>query len=65
MAQASTGPIPSAFDGSMLAVVTTGVAGNDRLELRQVPIPSPGPGEVLLAVLAEVYAERLLDQVMP
>src|SRR5512137_1800198 len=39
-------------DGFMTAVVTAGTGGYDRLELRQVPIPSPGPGEVLLAVLA-------------
>ena len=43
---------PPGADGFMTAVVTTGTGGYDRLELRQVPIPSPGPGEVLLAVLA-------------
>jgi NADPH:quinone reductase-like Zn-dependent oxidoreductase len=37
---------------TMTAVVTTGVGGYDRLELRRVPVPVPGPGEVLLAVLA-------------
>lgn len=36
----------------MMAVVTTGTGGYERLELRQVPIPVPGPGEVLLQVLA-------------
>ncbi|RYH07383.1 alcohol dehydrogenase [Tropicimonas sp. IMCC6043] len=36
----------------MNAVVTTGTGGYDRLEFRTVPIPSPGPGEVLLRVLA-------------
>jgi NADPH:quinone reductase-like Zn-dependent oxidoreductase len=38
--------------GSMMAVVTTGTGGYDRLEYRQVPIPVPGPGEVLISVLA-------------
>jgi len=38
--------------GTMTAVVTTGTGGYDRLEYRQVPIPVPGPGEVLLSVLA-------------
>jgi NADPH:quinone reductase-like Zn-dependent oxidoreductase len=36
----------------MMAVVTTGNGGYDMLELRAVPIPVPGPGEVLLQVLA-------------
>jgi NADPH:quinone reductase-like Zn-dependent oxidoreductase len=36
----------------MMAVVTTGTGGYDRLEVRQVPIPVPGPGEILLSVLA-------------
>ena len=36
---------------TMLAVVTTGIGGYDRLEYRRVPVPSPGPGEVLLSVL--------------
>lgn len=39
-------------DGLMTAVVTTGTGGYDRLDIRQVPIPSPASGEVLLAVLA-------------
>lgn len=38
--------------GAMMAVVTTGTGGYDRLEYRQVPIPVPGPGEILLSVLA-------------
>lgn len=38
--------------GAMMAVVTVGVGGYDRLDYRQVPIPEPGPGEVLLSVLA-------------
>lgn len=37
---------------TMMAVVTTGTGGYDRLEVRQVSIPVPGPGEVLLSVLA-------------
>ncbi|SLN28696.1 zinc-binding dehydrogenase [Roseisalinus antarcticus] len=36
----------------MIAVVTTGTGGYDRLELRKVPVPVPGPGEALLQVLA-------------
>ena len=37
---------------SMMAVVTTGNGGYERLEYRAVPVPEPGPGEVLLRVLA-------------
>ena len=37
---------------TMKAVVTTGNGGFDRLEYRDVPIPRPGEGEVLLRVLA-------------
>jgi NADPH:quinone reductase-like Zn-dependent oxidoreductase len=37
---------------SMMAVVTTGTGGYDRLEVRQVPMPVPGPGEVLISVRA-------------
>ena len=36
----------------MKAVVTTGNGGYDKLDYRDVPIPAPGPGEVLLKVLA-------------
>jgi len=36
----------------MKAVVTTGNGGYDRLDYRDVPIPVPLPGEVLLQVLA-------------
>ncbi len=36
----------------MMAVVTTGNGGYDKLVYRQVPVPVPGPGEVLLQVLA-------------
>lgn len=37
---------------SMKAVVTTGHGGYDRLVYRDVPLPRPGPGEVLVRVLA-------------
>ena len=37
---------------TMKAVVTTGNGGYDRLDYRDVPVPQPGPGEVLLQVLA-------------
>jgi NADPH:quinone reductase-like Zn-dependent oxidoreductase len=36
----------------MLAVVTTGHGGYERLDYREVPVPAVGPGEVLLRVLA-------------
>jgi NADPH:quinone reductase-like Zn-dependent oxidoreductase len=36
----------------MAAVVTSGNGGLDRLELREVPVPEPRPGEVLIRVLA-------------
>jgi len=36
----------------MMAVVTTGQGGTDRLDYREVPVPQPGPGEVLIKVLA-------------
>ncbi|MAY62656.1 MAG: alcohol dehydrogenase [Rhizobiales bacterium] len=36
----------------MMAVVTTGTGGYDRLDYRQVDRPVPGPGEVLIKVLA-------------
>ena len=36
----------------MLAVVTTGCGGYEKLEYKEVPTPVPGPGEVLLRVLA-------------
>ncbi|MBW7469493.1 alcohol dehydrogenase family protein [Marinobacter sp. F4218] len=36
----------------MKAVVTTGSGGYEKLDYRDVPIPVPGPGEVLLRVLA-------------
>ncbi|MEP0943006.1 MAG: alcohol dehydrogenase family protein [Rhizobiaceae bacterium] len=37
---------------TMMAVVTTGNGGYDMLDYRAVPVPVPGPGEVLLQVLA-------------
>ena len=37
---------------NMMAVVTTGTGGYDKLEYKLMPIPIPGPGEVLLRVLA-------------
>jgi NADPH:quinone reductase-like Zn-dependent oxidoreductase len=37
---------------SMMAVVTTGSGGYEKLDYRQVPIPVPGPGEVLVKVAA-------------
>lgn len=43
--QAGNGP-------TMHAIVTTGTGGYDKLEYRQVAIPVPGPGEVLVKVLA-------------
>jgi len=37
---------------TMRAVVTVGSGGLDMLEYRDVPVPRPGPGELLLQVLA-------------
>ena len=37
---------------TMMAVVTTGNGGYEKLVYREVPVPAPGPGEVLLRVLA-------------
>jgi NADPH:quinone reductase-like Zn-dependent oxidoreductase len=37
---------------TMMAVVTTGHGGVDKLEYREVPVPKPAAGEVLLQVLA-------------
>lgn len=37
---------------SMMAVVTTGNGGYEMLDFRQVALPTPGPGELLLQVLA-------------
>ena len=50
----TTRPLPRTrvAGGTMMAVVTTGVGGYDRLVLSRVPIPEPGEGEVLVRVLA-------------
>ncbi|MEL6959119.1 MAG: alcohol dehydrogenase family protein [Pseudomonadota bacterium] len=37
---------------TMMAVVTTGTGGYDKLVYKEVPVPVPGPGEVLIKVLA-------------
>lgn len=37
---------------TMMAVVTTGNGGYDKLEYKEVPTPTPQPGEVLIQVLA-------------
>jgi NADPH:quinone reductase-like Zn-dependent oxidoreductase len=42
----------SSAGAAMQAVVTTGTGGYDRLVLRAVPVPAPGPGDVLIQVLA-------------
>ena len=39
-------------EATMMAVMTTGNGGYEKLEYRAVPIPVPGPTEVLLKVLA-------------
>ena len=39
-------------DRTMMAVVTTGNGGYEKLVYREVPVPEPGPGDVLLQVLA-------------
>lgn len=43
---------PVAPGATMMAVVTTGNGGYDKLVYREVPMPVPGSGEVLLQVLA-------------
>jgi len=43
---------PTGADRTMMAVVTTGNGGFDRLQYRRVPVPQPGPQEVLIRVLA-------------
>ena len=43
---------PDGIGKQMMAVVTTGNGGYDKLEYRSVPTPVIGPGEVLLRVLA-------------
>jgi NADPH:quinone reductase-like Zn-dependent oxidoreductase len=51
MLHGTEGRATPVVEGTMFAVVTTGTGGYDRLQYRQVPVPSPGPGEVLLSVL--------------
>lgn len=51
------GNVENRFDisncrATMKAVVTTGNGGYEKLDYRDVPIPEPAPGEVLLKVLA-------------
>ena len=48
MSGVAAAPLPA----TMKAVVTTGNGGYDRLEYRDVPVPRPAAGEVLLQVLA-------------
>lgn len=43
---------PEGASETMMAVVTAGVGGLDKLQFRRVARPVPGPGEVLLRVLA-------------
>lgn len=46
-------PMPQdTLPDTMYAIVTTGNGGYDKLEPRQVPVPVPATGEVLLRVLA-------------
>ena len=52
MNSASEGLAVVADRALMKAVVTTGVGGYDRLVYGDVPKPTPGPGEVLVRVLA-------------
>ncbi|WP_413700506.1 hypothetical protein ACLKMH_01030 [Psychromonas sp. KJ10-10] len=39
-------------DVAMKAIVTTGNGGYDKLVYKDVPVPTPAPGEVLVQVLA-------------
>ena len=43
---------PAGSRRTMMAVVTTGNGGYDKLVYKEVPVPAPGAGEVLLQVLA-------------
>ncbi len=45
----------------MLAVIAKGDGGYDKLEYRSVPSPEPGPGEVLLGVLAAGINNKEID----
>jgi len=40
------------LESKMMAVVTTGAGGYDRLEYKSIPTPEPGLGEVLISVRA-------------
>ena len=40
------------MNAMMKAVVTTGIGGHDKLDFREVPVPTPRQGEVLIKVLA-------------
>lgn len=42
----------SSDNNAMMAVVTTGNGGYDKLDYRKVPVPAPGADEVLVQVLA-------------
>ncbi len=52
MGQAAVRPSATTVGGRMMAVVTIGTGGYDRLAIQQVPLPLPAAGEVLLQVLA-------------
>ena len=43
---------PKGSNKTMMAVVTTGNGGYDKIEYREVPVPTLAPGEILLQVLA-------------
>lgn len=45
-------PVAGDTTNTMMAVVTTGQGGYEKLEYRQGPMPQPAPGKVLLQVLA-------------
>lgn len=49
---------------TMLAVVTLGNGGYDKLSYQRVATPEPGPGEVLLRVLAARH-QQYRDQYPP
>ena len=50
--KADDGTIGPDLPDDMLAVVTTGTGGHDRLDYTRIPLPRPGEGEVLVRVLA-------------
>ena len=45
----------------MKAVVTRGNGGYDTLDYCDVPVPQPGPGEVLLQVLAAGFNNPVIN----